>query len=78
MSSSTAVNGGKLVCSYVLIGKGSIRKEIKRVSAKKKLSLQVILELLQNLPSENSDALTNDSTDEEVPAYYLLGFSLDS
>ncbi|GFW44115.1 hypothetical protein TNCV_3854761 [Trichonephila clavipes] len=45
---------------------------------KKKLSLQGGLDLFQNLPSEISDALTDDSSGEEVPAIYLLAFSLDS
>ncbi|GFY27238.1 hypothetical protein TNCV_2068591 [Trichonephila clavipes] len=45
---------------------------------KKKLSLQEALDLLQNLPSEISDVLTDDFSDEEVPANYLLKFSLDS
>ncbi|GFW43149.1 hypothetical protein TNCV_1475441 [Trichonephila clavipes] len=34
------------------------------------------LDLLQNVSSESSDALTDDSSDEEVPASYLLEFSL--
>ncbi|GFU75258.1 hypothetical protein TNCV_2057011 [Trichonephila clavipes] len=32
-------------------------------------------EIPQNLPSESSDALTYDSSDEEVPANNLLEFS---
>ncbi|GFY36679.1 hypothetical protein TNCV_2566421 [Trichonephila clavipes] len=47
-------------------------------SKKKKLSLQEALDLLQNLPSESNDALTDDSSDEDVPANYLLEFSLNS
>ncbi|GFU79042.1 hypothetical protein TNCV_548551 [Trichonephila clavipes] len=35
-----------------------------RISRKKKPSLQETLDLLQNLPSESSDALTEDSSDE--------------
>ncbi|GFU65648.1 hypothetical protein TNCV_635711 [Trichonephila clavipes] len=31
-----------------------------------------------NLSSESSDALTDDYKDEEVPANYVLEFSLDS
>ncbi|GFV63218.1 hypothetical protein TNCV_2662201 [Trichonephila clavipes] len=38
------------------------------VSRKKKLSLQETLNLLQNLPFESNDTLTDDSSDEEVPA----------
>ncbi|GFY32276.1 hypothetical protein TNCV_3557841 [Trichonephila clavipes] len=45
---------------------------------KLKLSLQEALDLLQKLPSESSDALTDDSADKEVPANYLLEFLLDS
>ncbi|GFS78761.1 hypothetical protein TNCV_3149151 [Trichonephila clavipes] len=48
------------------------------VSRKKKLYLQEALDLLQNLPSESGDALTDDSSDEDVPAKYLLEFSLNS
>ncbi|GFS62229.1 FLJ37770-like protein [Trichonephila clavipes] len=43
----------------------------------KKLSLQEALALLQNLPSEISDILTDDFSVEEVPANNLLEFSLD-
>ncbi|GFV08463.1 hypothetical protein TNCV_2936791 [Trichonephila clavipes] len=49
-----------------------------RASGKKQLSLQEVLDLLQNMPYESSDALTDDSSDEEVPANDLLEFSLDS
>ncbi|GFV35070.1 hypothetical protein TNCV_2304221 [Trichonephila clavipes] len=45
---------------------------------KKAQSLQEALDLLQNLPSEISDVLTNDFSDEEVPANNLLECSLDS
>ncbi|GFX30544.1 hypothetical protein TNCV_3461951 [Trichonephila clavipes] len=49
------------------------------VSRKKKPpSLQEALDLLQNLPSESNDALTDDSSDEDVPTNYLLKFSLNS
>ncbi|GFX31509.1 hypothetical protein TNCV_1781051 [Trichonephila clavipes] len=41
-------------------------------------SLQDTLDLLHNLPSEISDVLTDDFSDEEVPANNLLEFSLDS
>ncbi|GFX20564.1 hypothetical protein TNCV_3489211 [Trichonephila clavipes] len=44
----------------------------------KKLSLQKAVCLLQNLPSEISDILTDDVSDEEVPANNLLEFLLDS
>ncbi|GFW25244.1 transposable element Tcb2 transposase [Trichonephila clavipes] len=44
---------------------------------KKKLGFQEALDLLQNLPSEISDVLTDDSSDEEVKANNLLEFSLD-
>ncbi|GFW85887.1 hypothetical protein TNCV_1623311 [Trichonephila clavipes] len=47
-------------------------------SGKNKLSLSEALDLLQNLPSEISDALTDDFSDGEVPANNLLEFSLDS
>ncbi|GFT69096.1 hypothetical protein TNCV_3904901 [Trichonephila clavipes] len=47
-------------------------------SLKKKISLQEALDLLQNLPSEISDVLTNDFSWEEVPANNLLEFLLDS
>ncbi|GFY14828.1 hypothetical protein TNCV_648711 [Trichonephila clavipes] len=49
-----------------------------RVSRKKKLSLQEVLDLLQNLASESSDALTYDSSDEDIPANYLMEFLLNS
>ncbi|GFX17177.1 hypothetical protein TNCV_2857001 [Trichonephila clavipes] len=44
----------------------------------KKLCLQEALDLLQNLPSEIHDVLTDDFSDEEIPANYLLEFLLDS
>ncbi|GFW55559.1 hypothetical protein TNCV_119431 [Trichonephila clavipes] len=49
-----------------------------RVFGKKKFSFNEALDLLQNLPSESSDALIGDSSDEEVPANYVLDCSLDS
>ncbi|GFV39750.1 DDE_3 domain-containing protein [Trichonephila clavipes] len=45
---------------------------------RKKFSLQEALDFLRNLPFESSDALTDDSSDEEVPANNLHEFSLDS
>ncbi|GFT05325.1 hypothetical protein TNCV_123541 [Trichonephila clavipes] len=39
---------------------------------KKKFNLQEPLDLLKNLPSEISDVLTDDFSDEEVPANNLL------
>ncbi|GFX24920.1 hypothetical protein TNCV_1278561 [Trichonephila clavipes] len=42
------------------------------VPGKKKLSLQEALDLLQNVPSVSNDALTDDSSDGEAPANYLL------
>ncbi|GFX51977.1 hypothetical protein TNCV_3063941 [Trichonephila clavipes] len=47
---------------------------------KKKSSLQEALELLESLPSENSDAPTDYSSEEEVTAniYNLLELSSDS
>ncbi|GFT47650.1 hypothetical protein NPIL_127481, partial [Nephila pilipes] len=48
------------------------------MSGKKKLSLQEALDLLQSFPSESSDALSDDSSDEEVPGNILLKFSSDS
>ncbi|GFT36198.1 hypothetical protein TNCV_4778311 [Trichonephila clavipes] len=44
----------------------------------KNLSLQEALDLLQNLPSENSEALIDDFSDEEVPSNNLWEFSSDS
>ncbi|GFW77335.1 hypothetical protein TNCV_924511 [Trichonephila clavipes] len=46
----------------------------REMSEKKKLSLQEVLDLLQNLPSESSDVLTDVSSDK-VPANYLMEFS---
>ncbi|GFV00283.1 hypothetical protein TNCV_2117371 [Trichonephila clavipes] len=48
------------------------------ISGKKKLCLREALDLLQNLLSEINDVLTDDFSDEKVPANYLLEFSLDS
>ncbi|GFS54519.1 hypothetical protein TNCV_1742741 [Trichonephila clavipes] len=45
---------------------------------KKELSLQEVLDFLLNLPSESSDARTENSSDEGVPADNLLKFSSDS
>ncbi|GFS84601.1 hypothetical protein TNCV_4607371 [Trichonephila clavipes] len=45
---------------------------------KEKLSLQKDLDLLQNLQSESRDALTDASSNEEIPANNLLEFSSDS
>ncbi|PRD22719.1 UNVERIFIED_CONTAM: hypothetical protein NCL1_48385 [Trichonephila clavipes] len=42
---------------------------------KMKPSLQEGWDLLQNPPSERCDALTDDSSDESVPANYLLELS---
>ncbi|GFU79054.1 hypothetical protein TNCV_2839851 [Trichonephila clavipes] len=39
-------------------------EKVVNVKRKKKPSLQETLDLLQNLPSESSDALTNNSSDE--------------
>ncbi|GFV35038.1 hypothetical protein TNCV_1885761 [Trichonephila clavipes] len=41
-------------------------------------SLQEALELLHTLPSDSSDALTDDFSDDEIPKNNLLEFSLDS
>ncbi|GFW45423.1 hypothetical protein TNCV_4702341 [Trichonephila clavipes] len=50
-----------------------------RKSEKKKLSLQKDLwDILQNLPSEISDVLTDNFSDEEVPENNLVELSLDS
>ncbi|GFX70506.1 uncharacterized protein TNCV_4474401 [Trichonephila clavipes] len=49
-----------------------------KMSEKKELSLYEAFDFLQNRPSELRDALTNDSSDEEVPANNTLGFSSDS
>ncbi|GFX26088.1 hypothetical protein TNCV_2274281 [Trichonephila clavipes] len=38
----------------------------------------LILYRLKNLPSESRDLITDDSSDEEVPANNLLEFSPDS
>ncbi|GFS70695.1 hypothetical protein TNCV_520831 [Trichonephila clavipes] len=48
------------------------RRNIKQVSRKKKLSLQNALNLFPNLPSVSSDAQTDNSSDEGMPANYLL------
>ncbi|GFY17856.1 hypothetical protein TNCV_1075911 [Trichonephila clavipes] len=45
---------------------------------KETVSLQEVLDLLQKLLSEINDALTDDFSDEEISANYLLEFSLDS
>ncbi|GFU49621.1 hypothetical protein TNCV_4143891 [Trichonephila clavipes] len=42
------------------------------------LSNEEALDLLQNLLSGINDVLTDDYSDKEVPANYLLEFSLDS
>ncbi|GFT55005.1 hypothetical protein TNCV_2325191 [Trichonephila clavipes] len=47
-----------------------------RMSGKKKSCLQETLDLLQNLLSEINDVLTDDFSDE-VPANYLLEFSIN-
>ncbi|GFW65172.1 transposable element Tc1 transposase [Trichonephila clavipes] len=47
---------------------------VQRSLEKRKLNLQEALNLLQKLPSEISDALTDYSSDEEVPENNLLGF----
>ncbi|GFW31051.1 hypothetical protein TNCV_4523201 [Trichonephila clavipes] len=46
------------------------------MSGKKKLCLQEALDLLQSLLFEINDVLTDNFSDEEVPANYLLEFSL--
>ncbi|GFX51530.1 hypothetical protein TNCV_5012341 [Trichonephila clavipes] len=56
----------------------SLQSTLPRLSGKKKLSLQRALDLFQNLLSEISDALTDDSSDDQVPSNNLLEFSLDS
>ncbi|GFT52209.1 hypothetical protein TNCV_2530741 [Trichonephila clavipes] len=49
-----------------------------KVPGNKKLRFHEALDLLQNLPSESSDALIDDSLYEEFPANDLLEFLLDS
>ncbi|GFV27503.1 hypothetical protein TNCV_2540411 [Trichonephila clavipes] len=49
-----------------------------KLSGKKELSLHEALDLLQNLPYENKDAIIDDSLDEEVSANYLLKISSSS
>ncbi|GFV12989.1 hypothetical protein TNCV_3175241 [Trichonephila clavipes] len=49
-----------------------------KTSEKKKLILQEALYLLQNIPSESREELTDDSSDEEVPENNLLEFSSES
>ncbi|GFW24214.1 hypothetical protein TNCV_1847731 [Trichonephila clavipes] len=49
-----------------------------RKSGIKKFSLQEALDLLQNLPPEISDVLTEDISEEEVRTNNLLKFSFDS
>ncbi|GFU49741.1 hypothetical protein TNCV_2930271 [Trichonephila clavipes] len=51
---------------------------VKQNLEKKKLCLQETLDLFQNLPPEISDVPADESSDEEVPANYLLELSLDS
>ncbi|GFS58706.1 hypothetical protein TNCV_4518471 [Trichonephila clavipes] len=61
---------------YIRASSGSPMPEIifKIQSGKKKLCLQEALDLIQNLRSENTGALIDDSSDEEVPANNLLEF----
>ncbi|GFT81388.1 hypothetical protein TNCV_3672701 [Trichonephila clavipes] len=56
----------------------NIMKSMRRMPAKKKLSVQEALDLLQNLSSESSEALTEDSSYGKVSANNLLESSLDS
>ncbi|GFV24679.1 hypothetical protein TNCV_881491 [Trichonephila clavipes] len=56
----------------------AFRFHVRRMSGKKKLSLQEVLDLLQNLPCEIYYVLTDDFSYEEVPTNNLLEFSLDS
>ncbi|GFV65648.1 hypothetical protein TNCV_1051391 [Trichonephila clavipes] len=51
------------------------KNDTEECMTKKKLNLQKALNLLQNLASERSDALTDDSSDEEIPTNKLLEFS---
>ncbi|GFU19350.1 hypothetical protein TNCV_3032681 [Trichonephila clavipes] len=44
----------------------------------RKISLQEALDLSQYLPSESSNAVTDDCSDKDVPGNYLLEFSFDS
>ncbi|GFT62679.1 hypothetical protein TNCV_3096151 [Trichonephila clavipes] len=53
------------------------KSKCQRLSGKKKLCLQEALDLLLNLLSEINNILTDDFSDE-VPAYCLLEFPLDS
>ncbi|GFU72212.1 uncharacterized protein TNCV_509751 [Trichonephila clavipes] len=64
---------------YIRASRGSPMPEItfKIMSGKRKLCPQEALDLLQNLRSEINDVLTDNFSDEEVPANYLLEFSLD-
>ncbi|GFS69883.1 hypothetical protein TNCV_3101851 [Trichonephila clavipes] len=48
------------------------------MSGEKKPSLQEVLDLFQNIPSEISNVLTYDFSDEDVPANNLREGSLDS
>ncbi|GFY18913.1 hypothetical protein TNCV_3876011 [Trichonephila clavipes] len=56
----------------------SFSHKIKVVSRKKTLRLQETLDLLQNLPSKRSDALTDNSSSEEVPSNCLMELLQDS
>ncbi|GFU46610.1 hypothetical protein TNCV_1546291 [Trichonephila clavipes] len=57
-----------------IFGNGSKDVQLPKSGKKKKLSFQETLDILQDLPSETSDVLT----DEEVSVNNLLEFSLDS
>ncbi|PRD26422.1 UNVERIFIED_CONTAM: hypothetical protein NCL1_38170 [Trichonephila clavipes] len=63
--------------SVHLISRYSLPKTLHNIW-KKKLCLQEALDLFQSLLSEIHDVLTNDFSDKEVPANYLLELSLDS
>ncbi|GFU56837.1 hypothetical protein TNCV_2540071 [Trichonephila clavipes] len=52
--------------------KNYITQYVAKMSGKKNLGLQEALDLLQHLSSEISDVLTNEFSDEELPANNLL------
>ncbi|GFW45017.1 hypothetical protein TNCV_4513311 [Trichonephila clavipes] len=74
---STDLMAGKVVFLRGLLSPIRV-VDLTKVWKKKKLSLQEVLYLLQNLPYEINDVLTDNLSDEEVPASSLLEFPLDT
>ncbi|GFS74525.1 hypothetical protein TNCV_458631 [Trichonephila clavipes] len=64
---------------YIRASRGSHMPEIIfKIMTKRKFSLQEVLDLLQNLPSEISEVLTEDSSDDEVTENNVLKFLADA